>query len=49
MGKQLATRTRSSLLGDLRIFWLGVWGFLLQCLKSCGRTAKGPHELESDE
>jgi hypothetical protein len=47
MSKQLATRTRSSVLGDLLIIWLGTWGFLLQCLKSCGRTAKGPHELES--
>jgi hypothetical protein len=49
MSKQLATRARSSLLADLLIIWLGTWGFLLQCLKSCRPTAKGPHELESGE
>jgi hypothetical protein len=49
MSQELARRTRSPLLGDLRIISLGIWGFLLQCLKSCGRTAKGPHELESGE
>jgi hypothetical protein len=38
---------RSSLLADLRIILLGTWGFLRQCLKTVGRTAKGPHELES--
>ena len=49
MSKQLAPRRRSSLLGDLLIIWLGTWGFLVQCLKSCGRRAKEPHELESGE
>jgi hypothetical protein len=42
-----AARSRAPLWGDLCIILLGVWGFVRQCLKSVGRTAKGPHELES--
>jgi hypothetical protein len=40
-------RSRAPLWADLRILVLGIWGFVRQCLKSCGRTAKQPHELES--
>jgi len=28
---------RSSLLGDLRIIWLGSWGFLKQLLRTWGK------------
>ena len=38
---------RSPLFADLWIICRGTWAFLLQSLKSWGRTAKGPHELES--
>jgi len=40
-------RTRAPWLADLGILVFGVWGFLRQCLKSWGRSAKGPDELES--
>ena len=43
-----AARTRSSVLGDLKIIVLGVWGFIRQCLRTL--SAKGrPHELESGD
>jgi hypothetical protein len=38
---------RSPLLADLWIIFRGTWAFLLQSLKSWGRTAKQAHELES--
>jgi hypothetical protein len=46
---ELEQPARSPLWGDLRIVIWGIWGFLRQCLKSWGTSAKGPHELEAGE
>jgi hypothetical protein len=46
----LTRRSRAPLLGDLRILFLGIWGFLRQCVLTFGRTAKEAkerHDLDS--
>ena len=47
MARAASRARRSPLWADLRILVLGIWGFLRQSLKSWGRIAKGPDELES--
>jgi len=47
-GTRAVRRVRSPLLADLGILFFGFWGFLRQCLKSCGRSAKGQYERESE-
>ena len=49
MSRAVNTAPRAPLWGDWCILVLGIWGFVRQCLKSAGRSAKGPHELESGQ
>ncbi|MEO6602567.1 MAG: hypothetical protein ABIQ16_21975 [Polyangiaceae bacterium] len=48
MKEAAIVRSRSSLLGDLRIVLLGVWGFFRQCLGAV-LTRGRSHELESGD
>jgi hypothetical protein len=36
----ITRRSRAPFLGDLRILLLGIWGFVRQCLLTCGRTGE---------
>jgi hypothetical protein len=37
-------RRKSPWLEDVRIIFLGVFGFIRQCIETCFRSAERPHE-----
>ena len=48
MAERPSVRKRSSLLADLVIIFLGIWGFIRQCVRSLSGKGRS-HELESGD